>query len=86
MTTIGNGGTAVERSQGVVKFFNLEKGFGFIKRDGGLPDVFLHANALKRSGITDGVKEGDKLAFDVVPVEGKGPKCDAIQILERAPA
>lgn len=74
-----------ERSVGVVKFFDIEKGYGFCQRDG-LDDVFVHANALKRSGIQDGVKTGDKLEFAVIPVEGKGPKADEIRVLERAPA
>lgn len=81
-----NGNGAAERSQGVVKFFNADKGFGFVKRDGGLSDVFIHANALKRSGIMEGVKTGDKLEFDVLAVDGKGPKADGIKILERASA
>lgn len=75
---------ATERSKGVVKFFNIEKGFGFCKRDGELSDVFIHANALKRSGIYDGVKAGDTLEFDVIPVDGKGPKADEIKLLGRA--
>jgi len=73
-----------ERARGRVKFFDGIKGFGFIKRDGE-QDVFLHANALKRSGIMDGVDADDELEFDVIPVgEGKGPKADAIKILKRA--
>lgn len=75
---------AKERSKGVVKFFNAEKGFGFCRRDG-KPDVFLHQNALKRSGIYDGVVEGDTLEFDVEPVVGKGPKASEIKVLEKAP-
>ena len=71
----------VERSAGVVKFFNGEKGFGFVRRDGGAPDVFIHANALKRSGIENGVQTGDRLEFDVLPVEGKGPKASNIKYL-----
>ena len=76
----------VSRDKGEVKFFDVAKGFGFCKRDGGLPDVFVHANALKRSGIEGGVKAGDKLEFDVIPSDGKGPKADSIKILSRASA
>lgn len=73
-----------ERSTGVVKFFDPEKGYGFCKREGDKPDVFVHSNALKRSGIYDGIKPGDTLEFDVTPVEGKGPKASAITVVERA--
>lgn len=68
-----NGNLSVVRARGVVKFFSESKGFGFCSREGE-QDVFVHANALKRSGIKDGVREGDTLEFDVIPVDGKGPK------------
>ena len=71
------------REQGVVKFFNVEKGFGFVRRDNA-PDVFIHANELKRSGIESGVKTGDKLEFEVIPVDGKGPKASSIKLLVAA--
>lgn len=73
-----------ERAMGVVKFFDEAKGFGFCRRIGSEPDVFLHANALKRSGITSPPKTGDHLEFDVIPVEGKGPKADNIRALSKA--
>ena len=62
-----------DRSQGVVKFFNEGKGYGFCLRDGD-SDVFIHANELKRSGVVHVPKPGDTLEFDVVDVEGKGVK------------
>lgn len=69
-----------ERSQGSVKFFNKDKGFGFCKRGNG-GDVFIHANELKRSGIYTDVKTGDLLEFDVVAVNGKGPKGINIKVV-----
>lgn len=69
------------RAVGVVKFFNQEKGFGFCSRPGEV-DVFIHMNELKRSGITTLVKEGEKLEFLVVPVDGKGPKGVQIRRVE----
>ncbi len=48
---------------GTVKFYNDQKGFGFIAPDGGSQDVFVHATALERAGIR-GLSEGDKVSFD----------------------
>jgi cold shock protein len=48
---------------GTVKFYNGQKGFGFIQPDGGGKDVFVHATALERAGMT-GLVEGRKVAFD----------------------
>ena len=60
--------------QGTVKFFNFDKGFGFIKPDNGGADVFVHISALQASGI-DNLNEGQKVSFDVEPdKKGKGPK------------
>ena len=51
-------------AQGTVKFFNAQKGFGFIVQDGGGPDVFVHVSAVERAGMT-GLVEGQKLSFDI---------------------
>ena len=48
---------------GTVKFYNAQKGFGFIQPDDGSKDVFVHATALERAGITSLV-EGQKVSFD----------------------
>jgi CspA family cold shock protein len=53
-----------ERANGTVKFFNDMKGFGFIQRDDGGEDVFVHISALERSGMGQ-VTQGDRLAFDI---------------------
>lgn len=50
---------------GTVKFFNAEKGFGFIAPDSGGGDVFVHVTAMQRSGI-DTLQEGQKLSFEIV--------------------
>jgi cold shock protein len=57
-------GTAVEET-GTVKWFNAERGYGFIARNGGGEDVFVHVSALERSGIT-GLAEGQPVIVDVV--------------------
>ena len=49
---------------GTVKFFNAQKGFGFIVQDNGGPDVFVHISAVERAGMHS-LNEGQKLSFDV---------------------
>jgi len=51
-------------AQGTVKFFNVQKGFGFIVQDNGGPDVFVHVTAVERAGLA-GLVEGQKLRFDI---------------------
>ena len=55
---------------GTVKFFNATRGFGFIAPNDGGPDVFVHATAVERAGLSS-IVEGDKLSFDVVNERGK---------------
>jgi CspA family cold shock protein len=50
-------------TNGTVKFYNHQKGFGFIQPDDGSKDVFVHATALERAGIS-ALREGQKVAFD----------------------
>jgi cold shock protein len=49
---------------GTVKFFNTQKGYGFIAQDNGGPDVFVHVTAVQRAGMTT-LAEGQKLSFDI---------------------
>jgi len=59
---------------GVVKFFNAERGYGFIKPDDGGRDVFVHITAVERAGLKDLI-EGQRITFEVEPdKKGKGPK------------
>lgn len=59
---------------GTVKFFNTEKGYGFITPDDGAKDVFVHISAVQASGLQT-LGEGQKVSFDVEPDKrGKGPK------------
>jgi cold shock protein len=53
-----------QMAQGTVKFFNAQKGFGFIVQDAGGPDVFVHISAVERAGMRSLV-EGQKLSFDI---------------------
>jgi CspA family cold shock protein len=52
-------------TQGTVKWFNSQKGFGFIQPDDGGNDVFVHISAVERAGM-GGLNEGQKVAFEIV--------------------
>jgi CspA family cold shock protein len=59
---------------GTVKFFNSERGYGFVKPDDGGRDVFVHITAVEQAGLKS-LNEGQRLSFDVEPdKKGKGPK------------
>ena len=55
---------------GTVKFFNTQKGFGFIQPDDGSKDVFVHITAVERAGMRS-LNEGDKVSFEIVTERGK---------------
>ena len=52
-------------TQGTVKWFNSQKGFGFIQPDDGTRDVFVHISAVERAGL-HGLQEGQKVTFELV--------------------
>ncbi len=51
---------------GTVKWFNTEKGYGFIAPEGSSKDVFVHISAVERSGLT-GLADGQKVSFEIQP-------------------
>ncbi|MDY0882530.1 cold-shock protein [Dongia soli] len=55
---------------GTVKFFNSQKGFGFIQPNDGSKDVFVHITAVERAGMSS-LSEGQKVSYDVVSERGK---------------
>jgi CspA family cold shock protein len=55
---------------GKVKFFNTQKGFGFIQPDDGSRDVFVHISAVEKSGMGT-LNEGDKVSYELVTERGK---------------
>jgi cold shock protein len=55
---------------GTVKFFNTQKGFGFIQPNDGGKDVFVHISAVERAGMST-LSEGQKVSYDVVSERGK---------------
>ena len=63
---------------GTVKWFNPQKGFGFIQPDDGTKDVFVHISAVERSGLYD-LREGQKLSF-VVEADRRSGKSSAGQL------
>lgn len=64
---------------GVVKWFNDEKGYGFISREGG-PDVFVHFRAINGSGRRS-LAEGQKVTFEVTQGQ-KGPQAENVTIVD----
>ena len=65
------------RTNGTVKWFNAEKGFGFITREGA-PDVFVHHTEIQTSGFR-ALNEGDKVEFTVTQGQ-KGPQASSVTI------
>ncbi|MGH4013677.1 MAG: cold-shock protein [Pseudonocardiaceae bacterium] len=66
-------------AQGVVKWFNAEKGFGFISVDGGGPDVFVHFSAIQGDGYRS-LDENQRVEFE--SSQGpKGPQADSVRAL-----
>ncbi len=63
---------------GTVKFFNTQKGFGFIEVDGGGPDVFVHISEVERSGLNT-LSDGQKVSFESKMDPKKG-KSNAVNI------
>ncbi|GHF25565.1 MULTISPECIES: cold-shock protein [Streptomyces] len=61
---------------GTVKWFNSEKGFGFIQQDGGGPDVFAHYSNISATGYRE-LNEGQKVTFDIAQSH-KGPQAENI--------
>ena len=64
---------------GSVKWFNSEKGFGFIAVDGGAQDVFVHYSAIQGAGYRS-LDEGQQVEFDVVQGP-KGPQAEAVRAI-----
>jgi CspA family cold shock protein len=66
-------------AQGTVKWFNGEKGFGFIAQDGGGADVFVHYSQIEASGFRS-LDEGQRVEFDVGQGQ-KGPQAEHVRII-----
>ncbi len=67
--------------QGIVKFFNGDKGYGFIKPDDGGRDIFVHVTAVEQAGL-NGLNEGQKVSYEIEPdKKGKGPKAVNLAVI-----
>ena len=65
--------------QGSVKWFNADKGFGFIAQDGGGADVFVHYSAIQTSGYRS-LDEGQRVEFEITQ-GAKGPQASDVRVL-----
>jgi CspA family cold shock protein len=66
-------------AQGAVKWFNSEKGYGFIAQDGGGADVFVHYSAIETQGYRT-LDEGQRVEFDITQGD-KGPQAEHVRPL-----
>jgi len=66
-----------QMAQGAVKWFNAEKGFGFIAVDGGGADVFVHYSAIQSDGYRS-LEEGQRVEFEITQGQ-KGPQADQVR-------
>ena len=66
-------------AQGTVKWFNGDKGYGFIQVEGGGPDVFVHFSAIVSGGYRS-LEEGQKVEFDITQGQ-KGPQAENVRVI-----
>jgi cold shock protein len=68
-------------TEGTVKFFNADKGFGLIKPDDGGRDIFVHITAVERAGLPS-LEEGQRVSYEIEDdKKGKGPKAADLRLL-----
>jgi len=65
-------------ASGTVKWFNSEKGYGFIQPDAGGPDVFVHISAVERAGLR-GLNDGQKISYEIQT--GRNGKDSAVDLV-----
>ena len=66
-------------AQGTVKWFNADKGFGFISQDGGGDDVFVHFSAIQSSGYRS-LEENQRVEFEITQGQ-KGPQAEQVRVI-----
>jgi CspA family cold shock protein len=66
---------------GTVKFFNTQRGYGFIEPDDGSKDAFVHISAVERAGLTS-LNEGQKVSYDVQPGQNGKSSAENLSVIE----
>jgi CspA family cold shock protein len=66
---------------GTVKFFNTQRGYGFIEPDDGSQDAFVHISAVERAGLTS-LNEGQKVSYDVQPGQNGKSSAENLSVVE----
>ena len=70
------------RHSGYVKFFDHERGFGFVRDHKDAHDYFLHVSEVQRSGLRDSdLRVGAEITFTLIPGNSKGPKCSELELV-----
>lgn len=70
--------------KGIVKFFNSEKGYGFIRPEDGGSDLFVHISAVSQSGL-ETLEQGQAIGYELEPdKKGKGPKAVNLVLLNES--
>ena len=69
-----------EKAEGTVKFFNAMKGFGFIQRDDGQPDAFVHISAVERAGLST-LNEGQKVSYELQPGQNGKSSAEKLSVV-----
>lgn len=68
-------------AKGTVKWFNSNKGFGFITPEDGSPDAFVHISAVERAGLTE-LNEGQRVSYDLVAGRGGKKSAENLTVIE----
>jgi len=73
-----------QRIVGEVKWFNAEKGYGFIKTESSSADIFVHYSAIEAKGYRT-LNEGDRVEFEITQGR-KGPQAGSVRVVQAAPS